>query len=181
MLGPTVPSNVAAAPPGSSFNVKTKLSDGVSAKKSDGTEEYARLLRVPEAERAPAREEARQESVGTLDSKEATARQESGAIDETSSLSTSSTGGHPGPSLELPESGFVPVATVPRVDLKKLSEPAEDEVRYHWVEPDDSLRWICLKYKDSTNDLWRANGFTGSNLKSAPRKLVIPKETVPSM
>ena len=25
----------------------------------------------------------------------------------------------------------------------------QDEVQYHWVEPDDSLRWICLKYKVS--------------------------------
>ena len=131
----TVLSNVAAAPPGSSFEVKTKLSDGVSTKKSDDNEGYARLLRVPEVERAPAGEESRQESVGTLESKEVAARQESGATDETSSLSTSWTGGHTGPSLKVPESGVVPVATVPGVDLKKSSEPAEDEVRYHWVEP----------------------------------------------
>jgi len=51
----------------------------------------------------------------------------------------------------------------------------EDEVQYHWVEPDDSLRWICLKYKVNANDLRRANNFTGSNLKLAPRKLIIPK------
>lgn len=60
----------------------------------------------------------------------------------------------------------------------KLGRQAE-EVRYHVVEPDDSLRWICLKYKVSANDLRRANNFSGSNLKLAPKKLIIPKSTRP--
>lgn len=62
------------------------------------------------------------------------------------------------------------------VSPKKQPAPQAD-VQYHWVEPDDSLRWICLKYKVTANDLRHANNFSGSNLKLAPKKLIIPSKS----
>lgn len=69
------------------------------------------------------------------------------------------------------------LSRVPSVGTKGESDNKDNEIKYHWVEPDDSLRWICLKYKISANDLRLANNFSGSNLKLAPKKLIIPKST----
>ena len=78
------------------------------------------------------------------------------------------------PSLPKP-----PTAQVVNVPHRRPTPPEEEEepIKYHWVEKDDSLRWICLKYKVSANELRRANNFSGSNLKLAPKKLIIPKST----
>lgn len=78
------------------------------------------------------------------------------------------------PSLPKP-----PTAQVVNVPHRRPSpsEEEEESIKYHWVEKDDSLRWICLKYKVSANELRRANNFSGSNLKLAPKKLIIPKST----
>mmetsp|Transcript_22131 Transcript_22131/g.48139 ORF Transcript_22131/g.48139 Transcript_22131/m.48139 type:complete len:655 (+) Transcript_22131:316-2280(+) len=76
-------------------------------------------------------------------------------------------------------SSFVPekptIGSPPRTSNININCRVEEEVKYHWVEPDDSLRWICLKYKVTANDLRLANKFSGSNLKLAPKKLIIPK------
>ena len=65
----------------------------------------------------------------------------------------------------------------PTLGTGKDSNNKDNEIKYHWVEPDDSLRWICLKYKISANDLRLANNFSGSNLKLTPKKLIIPKKS----
>mmetsp|Transcript_33382 Transcript_33382/g.58584 ORF Transcript_33382/g.58584 Transcript_33382/m.58584 type:complete len:733 (+) Transcript_33382:458-2656(+) len=80
---------------------------------------------------------------------------------------------------------YAPIRKKPSVEFGsssnlKMKDREEDEVKYHWIEPDDSLRWICLKYKVNANDLRRANNFTGSNLKLAPKKLIIPKTSLSS-
>lgn len=69
------------------------------------------------------------------------------------------------------------LSRVPSVGTKGEGSSKDNEIKYHWVEPDDSLRWICLKYKISANDLRLANNFSGSNLKLAPKKLIIPNST----
>ena len=48
-------------------------------------------------------------------------------------------------------------------------------VKYHIVKPSDTFQFICLKYRVSADALRGANNFSGSTLKNAPRKLVIPK------
>ena len=88
----------------------------------------------------------------------------------------------PGSTFTSPVSAFTPpaspvVSQKPTLAATIMSGRKEENVQYHRVEPDDSLRWICLKYKVNANDLRRANSFTGSNLKLAPKKLIIPKPT----
>ena len=48
-------------------------------------------------------------------------------------------------------------------------------VKYHIVKPSDTFQFICLKYRVSADALRGANNFSGSTLKNAPRKLIIPK------
>ena len=54
-------------------------------------------------------------------------------------------------------------------------EESDENTIYHTVEPSDSLRWICLKYKVTAPAIRAANNdFIGNNLKFAPEMLRIP-------
>uniref|UniRef100_A0A7R9WGD9 LysM domain-containing protein n=1 Tax=Pseudictyota dubia TaxID=2749911 RepID=A0A7R9WGD9_9STRA len=66
----------------------------------------------------------------------------------------------------------------PRSSSSVLSEDAVEGVDYvvHTVLPSDTFSGLCLRYKISALQLRRANRFSGTNLKLAPSRLVIPLE-----
>lgn len=66
----------------------------------------------------------------------------------------------------------VKVTSSPLV-LKKDALKGEDFVE-HIVQPTDTFQGICLAYKISATKLRQANLFSGTNLKLAPSKLIIP-------
>mmetsp|Transcript_1053 Transcript_1053/g.1767 ORF Transcript_1053/g.1767 Transcript_1053/m.1767 type:complete len:192 (-) Transcript_1053:346-921(-) len=57
-----------------------------------------------------------------------------------------------------------------------VSDGAIEGVDYviHTVQPSDTFSGICLRYKISALQLRRANRFSGTNLRLAPSRLVIP-------
>lgn len=61
-------------------------------------------------------------------------------------------------------------------NLKKKNNTSETNIDYveHLVVPTDTFSGLCLKYKVSATMLRQVNYFSGSNLKLAPSKLIIP-------
>ena len=61
-------------------------------------------------------------------------------------------------------------------EREQQQEESDENTIYHTVEPSDSLRWICLKYKVTAPAIRAANNddFIGNNLKFAPERLRIP-------
>lgn len=75
-----------------------------------------------------------------------------------------------------------PSTTTNRVATNTPPPPSttneEENIIYHTVEPSDSLRWICLKYKVTAPAIRAMNdNFIGNNLKCAPKILRIPSPT----
>lgn len=54
------------------------------------------------------------------------------------------------------------------------SPESADVIQYHYVQPTDTLQYICLKYKVTAVELRKLNNFRGNNLKHAPEMLAIP-------
>ena len=55
---------------------------------------------------------------------------------------------------------------------------SEMGIRYHDVEPTDTLHSICSKYNVTATALRRANfSLTGSNVQRGPKKLIIPNSS----
>jgi hypothetical protein len=64
---------------------------------------------------------------------------------------------------------------VPVVNCKTAREDEIiDGVLYHEVLETDTFQGICLRYKVTPTELRRANKMMGTNLRLAPKKLIIP-------
>jgi len=61
---------------------------------------------------------------------------------------------------------------------KTSSSSSSFGIRYHELLPTDTFQGICLRYKVTPMELRRANGIhSGTSLKLAPAKLVIPADS----
>jgi len=60
--------------------------------------------------------------------------------------------------------------------IKKLQKEdlGDIDYLYHVVLPSDTFQGLCLTYKITSTRLRQVNMFSGSNLKLAPKKLIIP-------
>ena len=78
----------------------------------------------------------------------------------------------------LPESPPLPVDAVDEIRPAADAQLVPEHCDYleHAVSPTDTLQGICLRYRISVVSLRQANGFSGSNLRLAPDRLVIPLE-----
>lgn len=61
-----------------------------------------------------------------------------------------------------------------RITQLKKAHDEEHEYVEHVVLPTDTFQGICLTYKISSTRIRQVNMFSGSNLKLAPKKLIIP-------
>jgi len=79
----------------------------------------------------------------------------------------------------------VPIADIPIADkiaqdkLKHIKKDAVKGVDYveHLIQPSDTFQGLCLTYNISATKLRQVNMFSGTNLKLAPSKLIIPIES----
>mmetsp|Transcript_20845 Transcript_20845/g.33440 ORF Transcript_20845/g.33440 Transcript_20845/m.33440 type:complete len:286 (-) Transcript_20845:323-1180(-) len=68
-----------------------------------------------------------------------------------------------------------PIVKITEAQVTECKEDTTGVIRYHDVQPSDSIQYICLKYRVAPRDLRSANNFKGNNLRAAPARLVIPQ------